>query len=163
LHAVFEETRLLLGTDDEAAWETVQNAKSLAGDYLPAPRTDASAGWVSPEEHARVVLERDAVRDVARSLSATDGYPDDGSGPVAYMHKLRNMVAMLTNRAREVDRERDAALAVKAQLLVAADMARRGLEPAACGTDCGCEGTSPVCRAIDVLDAAIAAAKGGAT
>jgi hypothetical protein len=118
LHAVFEETRLLLGTDDEAAWETVQNAKSLAGDYLPAPRADVSAGWVSPEDHARVV-----------ALTADE----------AQKH------------ARDIAAERDAALAVKAQLLAALEDARILL------------GDDDVGAAIDTMIDAIAAAKGGAT
>jgi putative hemolysin len=95
--------------------------------------TNQGAGWVSPEEHARVVaLTADEAQKHARDLAA----------------------------------ERDAALAVKAQLLALLGRARDHVDATfnrACDVGDSRTVITEIGAVVEDIDAAIAAAKGGAT
>jgi hypothetical protein len=52
-------------------------------------------------------------------------------------------------------------IAAAPELLAALEAAREALEEMAC-EDCGCEGSNPVCRVLDDVNAAIEKATGGA-
>lgn len=54
LRAVFEVASLLYGSDDEAAWETVQRIRTLAGGYLPPAPVVEQRGYCSTCEQSAV-------------------------------------------------------------------------------------------------------------